>query len=181
MSSPSTDNNTCKVKANVTNTSAKQSHSNLRPPRRLCVVLYAHVNGRDSEQLRSLAVQLEILRRHSCREGWTIVGEFADAEAGDSVARPGLRHALSDAQDGQYDILLVYALDRLARSVRDAASVFDELDQAGVLVLSVTDTMDITSLNQQTWLLIRSVIAASQESQARVSVGALIPVPGEKL
>jgi hypothetical protein len=108
MSSPSTDNNTCKVKANVTNTSAKQSHSNLRPPRRLCVVLYAHVNGRDSEQLRSLAIQLEILRRHSCREGWTIVGEFADAEAGDSFARPGLRRALSDAQDGQYDILLVY-------------------------------------------------------------------------
>src|SRR5262249_12459616 len=93
----------------------------------------------------------------------------------------GLRRALSDAQDGRYDILLVYALDRLARSVRDAASVFDELDQAGVLVLSVTDTMDITSLNQQTCLLIRGVIAASQESQARVSVGALIPVPGEKL
>ena len=182
MSSPSTGNNTYEVKANVTQPAAKQSGSQLRPPRPLRVVLYAHVNGRDTERLRSLAVQMEILGRHSRGEGWTTVGEFADAAAGGSADRPGLSRALCDGQCGQYDILLVHAFDRLARSVCDAALMFDELDRAGVLVLSVTDVLDIASIDQRAGSLIRSALAASRDSSPRTSAGrALITCPGEEL
>lgn len=164
----------------MTQITANQSRSDLCASRQLRVVVYAHVNGRDSERLRSLAAQVEILRRHGRRAEWTIVEELADAGSG--ADRPDLSRVLSDAQDGLYDVLLVYAFDRLARSVRDAAFVFDELDRAGVLVLSVTDVLDITSLDRQTCLLIRSAIAASQDNQARASAGRCThPDPGEKL
>jgi DNA invertase Pin-like site-specific DNA recombinase len=155
----------------VTQTTAKQSGSDVQSLGRLRVVLYAHVNGRNPEGLRSLAIQLETLQRHARRERWTIVGEFADAEAGGPADRPGLSRALIDAADGQYDVLLVYALDRIARSVRDAAYVFDELDRAGILVQSVTDVIDVTTLGQQGRSLICSAIAAGTKTP--------IPAPGE--
>ena len=149
--------------------------SDLESARRLRVVLYTHVNGQDSERLRYLSVQLETLRRYAHRDGWTIVGEFADGEFGGAADRSGLSRVLIDARDGRYDILLVYSLDRLARSVRDTDYLFDELDRAGILILSVTDVVDITSHGHRTWLLVNSAPTAPQVNQGSGATGAPTP------
>jgi DNA invertase Pin-like site-specific DNA recombinase len=96
------------------------------------------------------------------------VGEFVDSGGKGDADRPGLSRVLIDARHGRYDILLVYALDRLTRAIREAAHVFDELDQAGVLVLSATDVVDATSLGNRTWPFIRVDTVARQGSEVQI-------------
>jgi site-specific DNA recombinase len=43
---------------------------------------------------------------------------------------------------GRFDVLLVYRVDRLARSIRGLAQIIDELDQAGGIFRSVTEPFD---------------------------------------
>ena len=49
---------------------------------------------------------------------------------------------LRDAKLGRFDVLLVYRVDRLARSIRGLAQIIDELDQAGVIFRSATEPFD---------------------------------------
>jgi site-specific DNA recombinase len=49
---------------------------------------------------------------------------------------------LRDAKLARFDVLLVYRVDRLARSIRGLAQVIDELDQAGVIFRSATEPFD---------------------------------------
>jgi Resolvase, N terminal domain len=49
---------------------------------------------------------------------------------------------LKDAKHDRYDILLVYRVDRLARSIRGLVQIIDELDQAGVIFRSPTEPFD---------------------------------------
>lgn len=73
------------------------------------------------------AIQAEIQRRH-----WTVAGEYVDTASGASMARrPQLREALTLLADGGADVLIVSRLDRLSRSVTDAASVLERSRREG--------------------------------------------------
>lgn len=107
------------------------------------VVIYARVST--AEQARE-GISLEV-QRARCRDyaralGLEVAGEYTDAGAsGGSLERPGVREALEHAQRDRR-ALLVYALDRLTRSVRDLGAVL-ELVRAGRLELvSVTDALN---------------------------------------
>jgi site-specific DNA recombinase len=76
------------------------------------------------------------------QEGWELTRKYTDDMSGSTIERPGLQRALADARLHRYDILLVYRVDRLARSVRGLAQVLDELDKAGVIFRSATEPFD---------------------------------------
>jgi site-specific DNA recombinase len=62
--------------------------------------------------------------------------------SGTTLDRPGLQRALADARLLRYDVLLVYRVDQLARSVRGLAQVLEDLDKAGVSFRSATEPFD---------------------------------------
>src|SRR5438309_4246475 len=65
--------------------------------------------------------------------------------SGSTLERPGLQQALSEARLNRYDLLLVYRVDRLSRSVRGLAQILDELAQAQVTFRSATEPFETGS------------------------------------
>jgi site-specific DNA recombinase len=74
--------------------------------------------------------------------GWRQAARFADDASGATTARPGLKRALAAARAGVIDVLLVYRVDRLTRSLRDLVTLLDDLDHAGVVFRSATEPFD---------------------------------------
>ncbi|MBV9437438.1 MAG: recombinase family protein, partial [Acidobacteria bacterium] len=71
--------------------------------------------------------QLHDLRAVAQQRSFTIVHEYTDRISGTRAKRPGLDQMLYDAGRGEFDVLVVWAFDRLARSVRHFLEVIDEL------------------------------------------------------
>jgi site-specific DNA recombinase len=73
---------------------------------------------------------------------WRQAARFADDASGASTHRPGLKRALAAARAGAIDVLLVYRVDRLTRSLRDLVTLLDDLDRASVVFRSATEPFD---------------------------------------
>jgi site-specific DNA recombinase len=73
------------------------------------------------------------------------VRRFSDQLTGATLERPGLQQALAEAKAKRFDLLLVYRVDRLSRSVRGLAQIVEALDEAGVLFRSASEPFDTSS------------------------------------
>lgn len=58
------------------------------------------------------------------------------------MERPGLQAALATAGVGEFDVLLVYRIDRLSRSITGLMEIVGELDRVGVTLRSATERID---------------------------------------
>ncbi len=76
------------------------------------------------------------------QDGWTLTGQYADDASGATLDRDGLQKALRDAKAGRYNVLLVYRLDRLTRSIRGLLDIVDDLEEAGVALVSASEHFD---------------------------------------
>ena len=75
------------------------------------VVLYSRVSSPHQHfQMRFLD-----LRPLAAARGYQIVGEYSDTISGSKAKRPGLDQLMTDAQRGRFDVVLVWAFDRLSR------------------------------------------------------------------
>ena len=72
-------------------------------------------------------------------EGWAeLSGCYDDGGfSGGSMERPSLKALLGDVQAGRVDVIVVYKVDRLTRSLADFAKIVDVFDAAGVSFVSV--------------------------------------------
>ena len=86
--------------------------------------------------------QVHDLRQLARQRGYEIVHEYTDRITGTKAKRPGLDELLRDARRGQFDVLLVWASDRLARSVRHFLEVLDELNHLGIEFVSFRENID---------------------------------------
>ncbi len=68
--------------------------------------------------------QLHDLRELARQRGYEIVHEYTDRISGTKAKRPGLDDLMRDARRGRFEVVLVWASDRLARSVRHFLEVF---------------------------------------------------------
>ncbi|HBM9172468.1 TPA: recombinase family protein [Klebsiella oxytoca] len=68
---------------------------------------------------------------------------FEDTASGKNARRPGLKRALRRLRPG--DVLVVWKLDRLGRSVRDLITLVSELQARGVNFRSLTDSIDTST------------------------------------
>jgi hypothetical protein len=73
--------------------------------------------------------QLLDLRQMAAQRGFEIVHEYTDRISGTKTRRPGLDDLMRDARRGRFDIVLVWASDRIARSVKHFLEVLDELNR----------------------------------------------------
>src|SRR2546421_4560262 len=85
--------------------------------------------------------------RSQAHEGWrTIPGRYDDgAFSGASLDRPALQQLLADVRAGTIDIVLVYKVDRLTRSLADFAKLIELFDAHGVSFVSVTQSFNTSS------------------------------------
>ena len=68
--------------------------------------------------------------------------EYTDKISGTKAKRPGLDQMMADARRGRFDVVLVWASDRIARSVKHFLEVLDELNRIGVEYVSFRENID---------------------------------------
>ena len=80
-------------------------------------------------------------------EGWTIVKDRYDdgGFSGGNLERPGLKRLLADIEAGKVDIILLYKIDRLTRSLSDFAKIVEILDRKGASFVSITQSFNTTT------------------------------------
>ena len=86
--------------------------------------------------------QLHDLRSLAAQRGLEIVEEYVDRISGAKARRPGLDQMLGDARRGRFDVVLVWAFDRLARSVKHLIEVLDELNNLNIEFVSFRENID---------------------------------------
>jgi site-specific DNA recombinase len=85
--------------------------------------------------------------KSQAHEGWQLIpGRYDDgAFSGASLDRPALQQLLADVRSGKIDIVLVYKVDRLTRSLADFAKLIELFDAHGVSFVSVTQSFNTSS------------------------------------
>jgi len=80
-------------------------------------------------------------------EGWRLVPEAYDdgGLSGGSMERPALQRLLQDVRDGLVDIVVVYKVDRLTRSLADFAKLTELFDAQGASFVSVTQAFNTST------------------------------------
>lgn len=81
------------------------------------------------------------------QEGWRLVPDHYDdgGYSGGSMERPALKRLLEDVEGGKVNVIVVYKVDRLTRSLADFAKIVEALDAKGVSFVSVTQQFNTTS------------------------------------
>jgi site-specific DNA recombinase len=79
--------------------------------------------------------------------GWSVVGERYDdgGISGGTMERPALQRLLAHLQAGRIDVVVVYKIDRLTRSLTDFARIVEVFDQAQASFVSVTQQFNTTT------------------------------------
>src|SRR6202047_2935839 len=83
------------------------------------VATYTRISTDEEHQPYSLEAQDTRLRAYvASQEGWELTHQYSDRMTGSTLERPELQRALADGRLGRFDLMLVYRVDRLSRSVR---------------------------------------------------------------
>jgi DNA invertase Pin-like site-specific DNA recombinase len=101
-------------------------------------VLYMRVSSLDQHP----ETQLLDLQQMAAQRGYDIVHEYTDRISGAKARRPGLDELMLDARRGRFDVVLVWASDRIARSVKHFLEVLDELNRLNIEFVSFREQID---------------------------------------
>ena len=108
------------------------------------VALYARVSTLGKQQDPEL--QLIELREFARHRGWEIVYEFTDKGiSGTKDRRPQLDRLMNAARSRAFDVLLVWKLDRFARSLKHLVTAIAEFEALGIQFVSLRDNLDHTT------------------------------------
>ena len=102
------------------------------------VALYMRVSSVDQHP----ETQLHDLRQLAAQRGYQIVQEYVDRISGVKARRPGLGDLMRDARRGRFDIVLVWACDRIARSTRHFLEILDEFNRLNIEFVSFRESID---------------------------------------
>ncbi len=102
------------------------------------------------QDFNSLDAQREAAEAYiksQAHEGWRLRRDRFDdgGFSGGSMDRPALRKLLADVTDRHLDVIVVYKVDRLTRSLADFAKLVELFDSKGVSFVSVTQSFNTTS------------------------------------
>ena len=80
-------------------------------------------------------------------EGWLLVEDRYDdgGVSGGTLERPALKRLLADVEAGKIDVVLVYKIDRLSRSMLDFLKLVETFERHGVTFVSITQAFNTTS------------------------------------
>ena len=106
------------------------------------VAIYARV----STDKQKVDMQLGELREFAARSGWTIYTEYIDQSfTGANTNRPAFLSMMEAARKRKFDVLLVWKLDRLSRSLKDLINTLDELGSCSIDFVSYDNNLDTST------------------------------------
>jgi DNA invertase Pin-like site-specific DNA recombinase len=120
--------------------------------RKLRCAVYTRKSSEEGleQEFNSLHAQREACEAYIASqrsEGWVLVRDQYDdgGISGGTLERPGLKRLLADIEDGLVDVVVVYKIDRLSRSLADFARLVEVFDRNGVTFVSVTQSFNTTT------------------------------------
>ena len=123
-----------------------------RPSRRLRCAIYTRKSSDEGleQAFNSLDAQREacaafiLSQKH---EGWSVLPTLYNdgGYSGGTLDRPALQRLLADIADAKVDVVVVYKIDRLTRSLFDFARIVEAFDARGVSVVSITQQFNTTT------------------------------------
>lgn len=121
--------------------------------------LYARVSTIGHGQ--DVGLQLDELRQVAAQRGWVVTEYVDEGVSGTKTTRPALDRLLADAQAGKLDVVAVWKLDRLGRSLQHVLGMLDQFNHQNIAFVSLRDAgMDTTTPAGR---LFTSIIAAFAE------------------
>ena len=124
-------------------------------------VFYSRVStDEQAKEGFSLAAQVGKCKAFITLQGWTLAAEYIDEGfSAKDVNRPALQQMLKDAAAGKFDVIIVYRLDRLTRSVKDLYELNETLEKHGVKFKSVTEEYDTTTAAGKLFITLTAAMA----------------------
>ncbi|ABA05203.1 resolvase [Nitrobacter winogradskyi Nb-255] len=120
--------------------------------RKLRCAVYTRKSSEEGleQEFNSLHAQREACEAYIASqrsEGWVLVRDQYDdgGISGGTLERPALKQLLADIEDGLVDVVVVYKIDRLSRSLMDFAKLVEVFDRNGVTFVSVTQSFNTTT------------------------------------
>ena len=100
------------------------------------VAIYARVS---TQLMQNPQIQIDALKEIAKNKGWEICYEYVDRISGgkSSKDRKQLNQLMQDAVNKRFDCVMIYALDRLARSVEHFVNITNELQSLGITLFSM--------------------------------------------
>jgi DNA invertase Pin-like site-specific DNA recombinase len=131
--------------------------------------LYARVSTPEQH----VDTQLCDLRKLAEQRGFEVVCEYTDVGvSGSKARRPGLDALLKDARKRKFNVVLVAAFDRIARSTRHFLQVVDELDGLDIVFVSRRENIDTTGAMGRLFLTLIGSIAELESDLIRERIKA---------
>lgn len=124
------------------------------------------------QEFNSLAAQREAAEAYiksQQHEGWQVIDKNYDdgGFSGGNTERPGLKLLMTDIEAGKVDMVVVYKVDRLSRSLHDFAKMVDVFDRRGISFVSVTQQFNTsTSMGRLTLNVLLSFAQFEREVTA---------------
>src|SRR5712672_4486436 len=124
----------------------------IRGGRRLRCAIYTRKSSEEGleQEFNSLHAQREACEafiRSRRQEGWSCLPQAYDdgGRSGGNLERPALQQLLAEIRECKVDVVVVYKIDRLTRSLADFAKIVETFDAKGVSFVSVTQQFNTTT------------------------------------
>jgi site-specific DNA recombinase len=128
------------------------SKAPIRSGRTLRCAVYTRKSSEEGleQEFNSLHAQREACEafiRSQRHEGWSCLPQAYDdgGRSGGNLERPALQQLLAEIREGKVDVVVVYKIDRLTRSLADFAKIVEIFDAKGVSFVSVTQQFNTTT------------------------------------
>lgn len=133
------------------------------------VAIYPRVSGHEQEDNYSIPEQIKRMKKYCEAKDWMIYKIYTDSGfTGSNMNRPGLQSLIKDAENGKFDMVLVYKLDRLSRSQKDTLFLIEDVfDKHNVFFTSITENFDTSTPTGKAFLGILAVFAQFEREQIR--------------
>src|SRR5918994_5526866 len=131
---------------------SKPDASKPAPVRKLRCAVYTRKSSEEGldQEFNSLDAQREACEAYVASqrpEGWVLVPDRYDdgGVSGGTLDRPALKRLLQDIEAGIVDVVVVYKIDRLSRSLMDFAKLVEAFERHEVTFVSVTQQLNTTT------------------------------------
>mgnify|MGYP003668382502 CR=1 FL=1 len=132
----------------------------------------AALYGRVSTLDQDADVQMRELRNYAVRRGWEPLEYVDQGVSGAKTSRPALDRLLADARKRKVDVVVVWALDRLGRSLSHLVGLVDEFGVLGVDLCVFSQPIDTTTPAGKLTFQVLGAVAEFERQMCRSRVRA---------
>lgn len=128
--------------------------------------LYMRVSTQD----QNLELQEAELNRYVSAREYVSFKTYSDRATGTNTNRPAFKELIADARARKFDVLIIWKLDRLFRSLKDMVVTLQELSELGIEFISIKDNIDLTTSSGRLMMHLLGAFAEFEASLIRSRV-----------